>query len=379
MRKFPLAHIVEVDVNSNRLNLFDIRSNDIRIPDRTEEDFVKCRIMRYDFYSGLAGVCLNIDLADHRGIVALVIADREFDMVNAVCKSDIGNRHHAVLVCAGGFNTVDICFCRGGIQTGVVALFRVVCNLNTKRENIFGNSLTIQDYCIGHARCCISHITEDRCFAVVNRIGIVNCDIVNIHDISAVVRLVLIIPVIIIRTITVGNVELNDVVISKQIQAFIGAQIDGEVMPARFLILVHKAGCGSDTISQSVCNCTTCFDVFAVIVELEREYGVADPCGNVFVRDVDPHAKFGSIFKLLLFAQVCQRGHHVAGFQRIAVVNIERHSAVTTVNLAGFCGYGIYLAFRQYIVVCTISEFKVAHVSVFKVIYNLRAFAESDV
>ena len=189
----------------------------------------------------------------------------------------------------------------------------------------------------------------------------------------------LVVIIIVSRTVTVGNVELNDVVISKQIQAFIGAQIDGEVMPARFLILVHKAGCRSDTISQSVCNYTTCLDVFAVIVELEREYRVADPCGNVFVRDVDPHAKFGSIFKLLLFAQVCQRGHHVAGFQRIAVVNIERHSAVTTVDLAGCRCYGIYLAFRQYIVEFTISEVKVAHVSVFKVIYNLRAFAESDV
>ena len=38
-------------------------------------------------------------------------------------------------------------------------------------------------------------------------------------------------------------------------------------MPARFLILVYKTGCGSDTISQSVCNYTTCFDVFAIVIE----------------------------------------------------------------------------------------------------------------
>ena len=188
----------------------------------------------------------------------------------------------------------------------------------------------------------------------------------------------LIIPVIIIRTIAVGNIELKNVVISKQIQAFIGAQIDGEVMPARFLILVHKAGCRSDTISQSVCNCTTCCDVFAIVIENERKYSVANPCGNILIGNIYPHAKFGSIFKLLIFAQVCQRCHHITGFEGVTVVDIERHGTVAAVDLAGCRCYGIYLAFRQYIVVCTISEVKVAHVFVFKVIYNLRAFAEFD-
>ena len=189
----------------------------------------------------------------------------------------------------------------------------------------------------------------------------------------------LIIPVTIIRTITVGNVELNDVVTFKQIQAFIGAQIDGEVMPARFLILVYKTGRRSNAVTQRIGNRVGGANIFAIVIEIERKYSVANPCGNILIGNIYPHAKFGSIFKLLLFAQVCQRGHHVAGFQRIAVVNIERHSAVTTVDLAGCRCYGIYLAFRQYIVEFTISEVKVAHVSVFKVIYNLRAFAESDV
>ena len=75
MVKFPLAHIVEVDINSNRLNLFDIRSNDIGIPYRAEKDLIKRRIMRYNLDCRFARVCLNIDRADHRSIVALIIAD----------------------------------------------------------------------------------------------------------------------------------------------------------------------------------------------------------------------------------------------------------------------------------------------------------------
>ena len=75
MVKFPLAHIVEVDINSNRLNLFDIRSNDIGIPYRAEKDLVQRRIMCYDLDCGLARVCLNIYFTNNRSIVALIIAD----------------------------------------------------------------------------------------------------------------------------------------------------------------------------------------------------------------------------------------------------------------------------------------------------------------
>ena len=75
MIKFPLAHVVKVYVNSNRLNLFDIRCNDIGIPYRAEKDLIKRRIMRYNLDCRFARVCLNIDRADHRSIVALIIAD----------------------------------------------------------------------------------------------------------------------------------------------------------------------------------------------------------------------------------------------------------------------------------------------------------------
>ena len=149
-------------------------------------------------------------------------------------------------------------------------------------------------------------------------------------------------------------------------------------MPARFLILVHKTGRRSSAVTQRIGNSIGGANIFAFVIENERKYGVTNPCGNVFVRDVDPHAKFGSIFKLLIFAQVCQRGHHVAGFQRIAVVNIERHGTVAAVDLAGCRCYVIYLAFRQYIVVCFISEVKHACIAVFKVKNDLRAFTEFD-
>ena len=149
-------------------------------------------------------------------------------------------------------------------------------------------------------------------------------------------------------------------------------------MPAGLLILVYKTCCGSNAIAQCVGNRSACTNIFAFIIENERKYGVTNPCGNVFVRDVDPHAKFGSIFKLLLFAQVCQRCHHITGFEGVTVVDIERHSAVAAVDLAGCRCYGIYLAFRQYIVVCRIFELKHACIAVFKVKNDLRALTKFD-
>ena len=220
--QFPLAHVVQVDINRHRLNLFDIGSNDIRIPYRTKEDLVKRRIFCYDLNGRFVRISLNIDLANNRSVVALLIANREFDMVNAICKRNTGDRHHAVLEGASSFNTVDIGFCRRSIQTGVVVLFHIIGNFNAEGKNVFGNSLAIQNRCIRHTVRCIGHIAEYRCFTVLNCIGIVHRDIVNIHDVSTVVGLVLVVIVVVGRTVTVGNVELENITV-KQIQSLIFA------------------------------------------------------------------------------------------------------------------------------------------------------------
>ena len=189
----------------------------------------------------------------------------------------------------------------------------------------------------------------------------------------------LVVIIIVSRTVTVGNVELNDVVISKQIQAFIGAQIDGEVMPARFLILVYKTSRRSSAVTQRIGNRIGGANIFAIVIENERKYGVANPCGNILIGNIYPHAKFGSIFKLLLFAQVCQRGHHVAGFERVAVVDVERHGTVAAVDLAGCRCYGIYLAFGQNVVILSVTEVKHTCIAVFEIECNIRTLTEFDV
>ena len=187
----------------------------------------------------------------------------------------------------------------------------------------------------------------------------------------------LIVIITVILTVTVGNIELENITVD-QIQSLVFAQVNGQVVPAGLLILIYKTSRRSNAVAQCVGDRIACANIFAIVIENERKYSVANPCGNVFVRDVDPHAKFGSIFKLLLFARVCQRCHHITGFEGVTIVDIECHSTVAAVNFAGCRCYGIYLAFRQYIVICSIAEVKHACIAVFKIEDDLRTLTEFD-
>ena len=145
----------------------------------------------------------------------------------------------------------------------------------------------------------------------------------------------LIVIVIVGSTVTVGNVELNDVTAEK-IKSLVLAQVNREIVPAGLFILIYKTGCRGNTVAQCIGNRITTSYIFAVIVQYQRIYCVANPCGNIFVGNIYPHTKLGGVFKLLLAAIILKSRHHITGLKRVAVVDVERHSAVTTVNLTGF-------------------------------------------
>ena len=118
--ELPAAHVVEVNVDHNGLDLLHVCRNNVRIPDRTELDLIERRIVRSDLHGGQAGIGLDIDRADHGSIVPLPIADRKLDMMHTVCKHGIRNRHDTVFESARSFHAVDVCLGRGGIQTGII-------------------------------------------------------------------------------------------------------------------------------------------------------------------------------------------------------------------------------------------------------------------
>ena len=211
--QLPAAHIVQIDVDGHGLHLLHIRRHDIRIPDRAQQDLVQRGIVGHDLHGRLAGVRLHVDGADHRGIVTLIVADRELDMVQAIGQNNIRDGHDAVLDGAGGFHTIDIGLCSRGIKASVILFLRVISNLYAEADNVLRNSLAIQHNGVRHGAGGIGHIAEHRSFAVVHRVGVVQGNVVHVHHVAAIVGLVLVIVIVIRSTIAVRDVELKDIAI----------------------------------------------------------------------------------------------------------------------------------------------------------------------
>ena len=377
MIQLPMAHIVQVDVNRNGLHFFHIHRHDVRIPDRAQQDLVQRGIVSHDLHGRLAGVRLHVDGADHRGIVTLIVADRELDMVQAIRQGDIRNSEYTVLEGADSLHAIDIGLRSRSIKASVIVLRRVVGSLRAEADNILRNSLTIQHNGIRHGAGSIGHIAEHRSLAILHRVGIVHGDVIHVHNIPAVVGLVLVVVIVIRSTVAVRDVELDNIIIAQQIQALICAQINGQIVPAGLLILVDKAGSRRDAIGQCICDRAS-LNILAGIIQNQRKYRITDPRGNILVGDVDPHAQLCGVFKPLFFSHIRKCGHHIARLQRVAIVDIQRHGAIAAVNLSGFRGHGIDLTFRKHIVVVTIAERKHTGIAVFKIEDDFRTLAQLD-
>ena len=225
MIQLPTAHIVQVDIDRDRLDFLNVRRHNIGIPDRAEQDLVQRGIARYDLHGRLAGVCLHVDRADHGGVVALIVADGELDMMQAVGQNRVNNGEHAVLIGEGSLHAVDIGLSRGAVEAGIVILLHVVCDLCAEADRAVGDRLAVQRDGIGHRAGGIGHTAEYRSLAIGYRVGIVHGDIIDVHDITAVIGLVLVVIVVIGGAVTVRNIELNHIVVN-QIQTLVTAQIN---------------------------------------------------------------------------------------------------------------------------------------------------------
>ena len=377
MVQLPAAHIVQVDVHRDGLDLLQIRRHKVRIPDRAQENLIQRGILRHDLHRGLAGVRLHLDGADHGGVVALVVANGELDVMEPVRQADVGNRNHAALKGAGVLHAVHIGLRRGGIQAGVVFLAHIVGDLRAEAHRAIRDGLPVQGHGVGHGGRRIGHIAEHRGLPVLHCVGIVHGDVVNVHHIAAIVGLMLVVIIVVGRAVPVGDIELDNVAV-QQVQALILAQIDGQVVPAGLLILVDEAGGRSQAVAQGICNRFASTDILAVVIQNQRVNRVADPGGDVLVRDVDPHPQLGGVLKFLLAALVLQGGHHIAGLQGVAIVDVQSHGAVAAVDLAGLPGNGVDLALGQNVVIRNIAQVKHTGIAVFEVEDHVGALAELD-
>ena len=182
--EFPFAYVVKVNICADGLNLFDIRRNKVYIINRAEEDIVESCVMCNKFDGRLAGVGGDINLAYNRIVVALLVANREFNGVNSVRENAVRNGHNAALDRAGNLNAVHIRFCGGFVKSCCIVFYQI-CNHRAERNIVigrFGNFSSDERNRITHTGRCPTNITEHRSVSVIYRGRIINCYIVKIHN-----------------------------------------------------------------------------------------------------------------------------------------------------------------------------------------------------
>ena len=384
MVELPPAHVVQIDIRRNGLNLFDIRCNKVDIVDRAEQNIVKRCVMRHELNGGHAGARLNIYLANCGSIVALLITDSKFHGVNAVCKNAISNGHDAVLKGAGNFNAVHINLCRGRVQAGGVVFF-FIGNRCTKGDRI-RSRLCGCSSCEGRriAHCCVcpANIAEHGRITVINGGGIIHRDVVQIHNDITVLGFIVLMIIVVRTAITVIDVHIKHHPIFRN-APISAAQVKINIVPARLVVLCNEAAVPVTAIVDEGCRAIV-FVVRlhgAVLVALGNLRQKHTPVQRLRLNgEINPHADAGGILKVNNFIVVhAKTGIHVAGFRCDREVCIEFHGVGAAVDLTVLCRYEAAIAGGDNIVVIACcNTLERGNIAVLKVPENDRALAEVD-
>ena len=382
--EFPFAYVVKVNICADGLNLFDIRRNKVYIINRTEEDIVECRVVRGKFNCGYAGIRFYIDLTDNRGIIALLVANREFNGVNSVRENAVRNGHNAALDCAGNFNAVHIRFCGGFVKSCCIVFYQI-CNHRTERNIVigrFGNFSSDERNRIAHTGRCPTNITEHRSVSVIYRGRIINCYIVKIHNNIDVLRFVFKVVVTVLASVTVVDIEVKHIPVcgNAPIAAF---KIKVDIVPAGLVIFVCKSAVPISAVVDKCGGRIGTINGFYGTVFISRGYCLQE---NTSVerlrlnREPDPHTETRSAFEvysltaLVLYAETSV---HITRFESNRKVGVEFHGVIAAVNFAVLCGnYRASTGSYEVVVVCCRRAVKLGNIAVFKVPKNFGAFAE---
>ena len=383
--QLPLVHAVEVQSRSNSLNIGNISCHHIHIVEGTEKDAIQCCIVRNDLHADLftGG---DVHLADNRGVVALLIADGELDgMLTCGKNHAVVHCDRAVLICAGNLITVHISLGGRSIQAGGIGLSGILSNKGGEVHGVVADIGTVFQYgCIGHTVRCIVHIGEDGGFTILHNGRIVYGDIINV-DSEVAVDIGIFLGIVVVRcAVAVGDIELHAVIPIKPHSALIAAEIAGQIVPAGLVKGVHHAG-----TAGSIVHCITGDRIRSnryIALFVNRRNGIQHPTSpeaDILIRNVNPHtnalrADQRTVTFLSLRRQTVQCGHHVAGFLRIGVVNIDTQGIVTSVNLAVFRISNKGGAVGQVVVILDVSGLKAIGRAIFKVKEDFRPLTESQ-
>ena len=104
--------------------------------------------------------------------------------MDAIGQCHICNAHNPARDGARSFYAINIGFCGGFIQPGVIGLVRVLLHRCAKGEYIacgFSDCPSCKGSGITHAGICPRHLFKNGCFAILNRRGIIDGNIIDIE------------------------------------------------------------------------------------------------------------------------------------------------------------------------------------------------------
>ena len=383
--QLPLVHAVEVQSGSHRLNACNISSNNINIIERTEEDAIQCCIVRNDLHA-----CLltrgDVHLADNGGIVALLIADGELDgMLTCGKNHAVVHCDRSVLICAGNLIAIHISLGSRSIQAGGIGLSGILSNKGGEVHGVVADIGTVfQDGSIGHTVRCIVHIGEDGGFTILHNGRIVYGDIINV-DSEVAVDIGIFLGIVVVRcAVAVGDIELHAVIFITPHSTGVLAEITGQIVPAGLGERIHHT-CATGSIVHYITG-DRFFSNRYIAVFVNRRNGIQHPTSpetNILVGNVNPHANAlcanqRTVAFLSNNRNTVQCGHHVAGFLRIGVVNIDTQSIVAAMNLAIFRIRNKGTAIGKVVIITAISGLKAIGRAIFKVKEDFRPLTESQ-
>ena len=349
MIQLPGAVVVQIQHDLDCAHFLNGGSHQIHVVDGSQQDPVSTGIggHQLDGAAGLGGIDGNV--LDHTAVVAHVVTGSKLDRVLAIGQVSVCNGSQTVGIVDTDLNAVNIGLDRGRIHAGVIILAGILLDCSAEGDLVGSNRLIVQHGCIGHTLNSISHIGNDRCLPVIHSAGVVDCDIIQIElefggDV-AVLRGYIVVG----TAVTVRDIELHQAAIVLPTEGSVSGGICVQIMPARFAEGIHHAGAAGTGIHRVGVNGTS-KNRIAIGIKGDSLQSPTGPQTDALIGDVEPAANADSVLEHLRLGGV-DGGLHVAGLQRVAIVNLHAQGVFTTVDLAGGLVHHDLIGLRPDIVV----------------------------
>ncbi len=387
MIKFEMVAIVEVDNGFYGFDGFDIGCIYIHPINGTAVKFIESGVCGNNFNSGSVNAGSYFNKSDNNSFVAHVIADFEFNTVYAVCDSDIGNIDSAVSIGCVNFDSVNISFCGSSIESGCVGFCGVFRNACSNSNEIIGYFLSFIFFkCNGRVTGCEFNFAENRCFSVINCVGEVCGDVININSLETVDGSVSLPGIVCIgmREHKFDETEVVCIVFGGVISDYlfavksgdeyfrISTYINGEIFPAGFIPGVINFGLVDNR--DSILSFE--FSIIVGIYPIKN----TDPAVFIFIGNISPEADGFSVFDNYTLIKEEVGLAIAAGRNSVCGngVHFNSHGTDTVMYFAVFCGCIGKVLIETFVVSVNVSDVPGFDIGCFfEVEKNFGTFAEA--